>query len=42
MSRVDPCTHQQFADDTIILGKRQLKEAKEIKKILQSYGMASG
>lgn len=39
---VEPCTHQQFVDDSIILGKGQLKEAKEIKNILQSYGLASG
>lgn len=38
---VDLCTHQQFVDDTMILEKGKLNEAKEIKRTLHSYGLAS-
>lgn len=39
---IDPLTHQQFANDTILFGEASRGEAKSIKSILDNYSKASG
>lgn len=41
-SNVDLVTHQQFADDTLLLGNSSLSEAQKFKTILEWYERASG
>lgn len=36
------CSHQQFVDDTILMGRSTVAEAKTLKKILNLYESASG
>lgn len=35
-------THQQFADDNLLLGATKVKEAIQLKMLLESFGKASG
>lgn len=35
-------THQQFADDNLLLGAEKFKEATQLKMILESFGKALG
>lgn len=41
-SNMEPITHQQFVDDTMLFGLSNTTEAKTLKKILDSYTMISG
>lgn len=41
-SNLDPITHQQFVDDTMLYGHSDLGEVQDFKKILDSYSKASG
>ncbi|XP_057851799.1 uncharacterized protein LOC131061986 [Cryptomeria japonica] len=36
------CSHQQFADDSIIMGKAIVKDSRSLKKALDSYGSTIG
>lgn len=35
-------SHQQFVDDSIIMGKSSVKDSRSLKKALDSYGIATG
>ena len=39
---MDPHTHQQFVDDTMLMGVSSIREARAIKDTLESYKRASG
>lgn len=39
---MDPQTHQQFVDDTMLMGVSSVREAREIKDTLEIYKRASG
>lgn len=41
-SNMEPITHQQFVDDTMLFGSSSHMEAKRIKKILNNYTSISG
>ena len=38
----NPQTHQQFVDDTMLMGIAMVKEAREIKKTLEEFKQANG
>lgn len=41
-NNIDNTTHQQFVDDTILLGVNSREEAKKIEIIINNYTKASG
>ena len=40
--RADRKTHQQFVDDTMLMGHPYVQEAKTLKEFLINFGKASG
>ena len=36
------CSHQQFVDDSIVMGEASVRNARDIKMALEDYGKASG
>ncbi|XP_059070509.1 uncharacterized protein LOC131860151 [Cryptomeria japonica] len=36
------CSHQQFVDDSIIMGKASMQDSRSLKKVLDSYGTTTG
>ena len=36
------CSHQQFVDDSIVMGEALVRNARNIKNALEDYGQASG
>lgn len=36
------CLHQQFVDDSVVMGEASVRNARNIKKALIDYGDASG
>ena len=36
------CSHQQFVDDSIVMGEASMRNARKIKKTLSEYGMTIG
>ena len=41
-SRALICSHQQFLDDSIVMGEALVRNARNIKRALEDYGQASG
>ena len=41
-SRALICLHQQFVDDSIVMGEALVRIARNIKRALEDYGQASG
>lgn len=41
-SRSDPITHQQFFDDTILMGESSVYEVRYVKRLIEAYKKASG